>query len=168
MEQPSNWTLVVAMAESRVIGRNGDLPWRLSSDLRRFKELTMGHCLLMGRKTMDSIGKALPGRQTIVLSRSGYQSDAPVQVAAGLDQVDALVEPGRRVMVVGGAQIYALAMPRCSEMFITRVQAEVDGDTFFPEIPADEWQLDQSEPIPAGPRDDYPTEFQRWTRIHQL
>jgi dihydrofolate reductase len=124
-----NWIAVVAIARNGVIGNQGGLPWRLSSDLKRFKQLTMGHCLLMGRKTYESIGRPLPGRQTIVLSRSGFRAPVPnVACVASAEDVSALVEPGRKVMVVGGAQIYQATLPFCSEIWLTRVLADVAGD----------------------------------------
>lgn len=162
-----NWTLVVAVSRNGVIGRSDALPWKLRSDLKRFKRMTMGHCLLMGRKTYDSIGRPLPGRQTIVLSRSRSMSPASgYSVAESLSQVAELVEPGRQVMVVGGAEVYRQALtespPRCSSIWLTRVLADVPGDTFFPEIDWDQWQLQSSEACPSGEGDDWPTEFQIW------
>ncbi|MEZ6137391.1 MAG: dihydrofolate reductase [Pirellulaceae bacterium] len=177
---PSNipWTLVVAAANNGVIGRGDALPWRLSSDLRRFKAMTMGHCLLMGRKTYESIGKPLPGRQTIVLSRLRSRCDgiaptshtakctwpAEVTLVDNLAHVNAHVEAGRQVMVVGGAQIYSIALPYCDTIWLTRVCAEVDGDVFLPSIDWTQWRLQSHEAVPAGPRDEWPTEFQVWRR----
>ncbi len=164
-----NWTVVAAVSRNGVIGRGDALPWKLRSDLQRFKRMTMGHCLLMGRKTYDSIGRPLPGRQTIVLSRS--RSAVPATgclVAESLPQVAELVEPGRQVMVVGGAEVYrqALAEPsqRCSTIWLTRVLADVSGDTYFPDVDWDQWQLQSSEVCPSVDGDDWPTEFQIWMR----
>ncbi len=161
----SDWTLVVAMALNGVIGRENSLPWHLRSDLQRFKRLTMGHCLLMGRKTYESIGRPLPGRQTVVLTRSDFATNAPtVAIARQLDEVEDLVDRDRRVMVVGGAEVYRSALPRCNTLWLTRVLAEVQGDTYFPELEMSQWILDSSEHCEAGPRDDWPTEFQTWKR----
>lgn len=159
------WTLLVALSENGVIGRQGDLPWRLSSDLQRFKKLTMGHCLLMGRKTFESIGRPLPGRQTIVLSRGGF-SDAPegVAVVANIEDVPAHVEPGRSVMVVGGAQIYEQTLAVCDTLLLTRVLAQIEGDVCFPEVEWADWELESETYFEAGPKDDWPTKFQQWTR----
>lgn len=119
----------------------------------------------MGRKTFDSIGRALPGRQTIVLSQSGFQSSAPeVQSATGPQDVAAIVESGRRVMVVGGAQIYKAVLPQCSEIWLTRVLADVEGDVCFTEIDWTQWTLISTESIPASDSDQYATEFQIWHR----
>lgn len=164
-----NWIVVAAVSRNGVIGRGDALPWKLRSDLQRFKRMTMGHCLLMGRKTYNSIGRPLPGRQTIVLSHSRSMSPASGYcVAESLSRVAELVEPGRQVMVVGGAEVYrqtlAESPPRCSTIWLTRVLAEVPGDTYFPEMDWDRWQLQSSEACPCGDGDDWPTEFQVWTR----
>ncbi len=167
----ADWTLVVAVARNGVIGRADALPWKLRSDLQRFKRMTMGHCLLMGRKTYDSIGRPLPGRQTIVLSRNAVQSSQsspskisdPIYVRE-LSDVAHCVEPGRRVMVVGGAEVYRATLGYCSTIWLTRVLADVEGDTFFPELDWEQWQLDSSEFMEAGEHDQWPTEFQVWHR----
>lgn len=160
-----NWIAVVAVARNGVIGDKGTLPWRLSSDLKRFKKMTMGHCLLMGRKTYQSIGRPLPGRQTIVLSKSGFHIDVPnVLCASNPDEVSTLVEAGRRVMVVGGAEIYQATMSYCNEIWLTRVLADVTGDVRFPEIDWACWGLTSSEAFPQSEVDQWPTEFQIWHR----
>lgn len=161
----SGWTLVVAMASNGVIGRDGTLPWRLSSDLKRFKEMTMGHCLLMGRITYESIGRPLPGRQTIVLSRT-MDLELPDNVALTSDicRVDDLVDDGRQVMVVGGAQIYSAALMHCSTIWLTRVMSEVDGDTHFPNLEWEQWDLESTQAFSAGPKDDFATQFEVWRR----
>ncbi|QDV24910.1 dihydrofolate reductase [Aureliella helgolandensis] len=161
----SGWTLVVGIGRGGIIGNRGALPWRVRSDLQRFKRMTMGHCLLMGRKTYDSIGRPLPGRQTIVLSRS-VQSNLPQDVAAvsNLNDVASLVQPHRKVMVVGGAEVYRAALSRCDRMWITRICADVEGDTVFPEIDWHDWTLERSQMVEADPQDEWPTEFEEWIR----
>jgi len=160
-----NWIAVVAIARNGVIGNQGTLPWRLSSDLKRFKKMTMGHCLLLGRKTYESIGRPLPGRQTIVLSTSGFQTNFPsVPCASNPDEVSALVEAGRRVMVVGGAQIYQATLSHCSEIWLTQVLADVIGDVCFPRIDWTSWELTSSEALPRSEVDQWPTKFQIWRR----
>lgn len=162
---PREWTLIVAAANNGVIGNKNGLPWKLSSDLRRFKQLSMGHCLLMGRKTFESIGRALPGRQTIVLSRSPSDEIAPgVRVVHDLDSVAQWVEPGRQVMVVGGAEVYRAALPACHQLWITRVLADVDGDTYLPPIDWSQWNLIGRTFTESSPSDQWPTEFQQWQR----
>ncbi len=167
-----DWTLVVAVSRNGIIGRGAALPWKLRSDLQRFKRMTMGHCLLMGRKTFDSIGRPLPGRQTIVLSRTRETlHDRGYQVAQDLTQVPALVEPGRQVMVVGGAEIYRQAIEYCSTVWLTRVLADIAGDTHFPEVDWNAWRLQSSElcdAVGAEARgDDWPSEFQIWKRLRK-
>lgn len=160
-----DWNLVVAIARNGVIGRGSELPWRQSSDLKRFKTLTMGQCLLMGRKTFDSIGKPLPGRQTIVLTRHPIDYPWPEVLAChSLAAVPEIVEAGRQVMVVGGAEVYRQTIERCQRMWITRVLADVEGDVFFPAIDWSCWRRVSMEPIPAGERDQWPTEFEQWQR----
>lgn len=174
MEQPigkpiprTGWTLVVAVAKNGVIGRGDALPWKLSSDLKRFKKMTIGHCLVMGRTTYESIGRPLPGRQTIVLSRSGFSPPEGVLVVDTFDHVDALVQPGRKVMVVGGAQVYKTAVAYCSHAWITKVLADVEGDITFSGLPAGKWQLESSESFPASDKDQYATELQIWKRSEE-
>lgn len=158
------WTLVVAVANNGVIGRGETLPWKLSSDLKRFKKMTMGHCLLMGRTTYESIGRPLPGRQTIILSRSGFSPPEGVSVAESIVAVDSLVQPGRNVMVVGGAQVYKSAIGYCSQAWMTRVLAEVAGDVIFSGLPKGQWQMESIEAFPASETDQYATELQIWKR----
>ncbi|MCD0462605.1 dihydrofolate reductase [Roseiconus lacunae] len=158
----SRLTAVVAISQTGVIGRDGDMPWRLSSDLRRFKSLTMGGVLIMGRKTFDSIGRPLPGRRTIVITRQADWSSAGVEVAA---TPEAAIELAGQTpaFVVGGAEIYRQLIDRCEEVFLTRVLCNVEGDTHLELDVADFSVLEQSR-IPAGPKDDYPTEFFRLVR----
>lgn len=143
-----------------------ELPWRLSSDLKRFKRLTMGHCLLMGRKTFESIGRPLPGRKSFVLSR---QSDpkanfADVTFLRSLDEVEALIPPDKHLMVIGGSQIFELAWHRCTQLWLTRVQADVEGDVYLPPIDWSQWSLISATHLEAGEKDQWPTEFQQWKR----
>ncbi len=161
MSTPS-LTAIVATTPSGVIGLDGDMPWRLSSDLRRFKKLTMGGVLIMGRKTFDSIGRPLPGRRTIVVTRNPKWSHAGVQAATDVDQAVHQVGCGRGY-VVGGAQIYDLMMPLCRDIFLTRVWSNVAGDTTW-QIDVRNFQQIESMRLPATARDDVPTEFIRLQR----
>ena len=122
--------LVVAVAENDVIGRGNQLPWRLPADLRHFKALTLGHPVLMGRKTYESIGKPLPNRTTLVLSRSPREISG-VRVISSLAEID-LAHETREVYICGGAEIYAQALPLCSDLYLTLVKRAVAGDRFFP------------------------------------
>ena len=131
-------TLVAAVARNGVIGRAGDLAVRIPEDLRRFKALTMGHTLVMGRKTWDSIGRALPGRRTIVVTRQPDWTAPGAEVAASVDQALALAG-NAEVFLVGGGEIYAQTIDRADALELTEVDAAPDGDTFFPEVDRTAW-----------------------------
>jgi dihydrofolate reductase len=131
--------LIVAMARDRVIGLGNALPWRLSSDLQRFKALTMGCPIVMGRLTFESIGRALPGRRNIVLTRDADFAAEGCEVMTSLDAALDLDVP--RLFVIGGAQIYHQALARASHLFITQLEAQVEGDTWFPEVDFEDWAL---------------------------
>jgi dihydrofolate reductase len=136
-------TIVAAVARNGVIGVDGGLPWRLPDDLRRFKELTLGHVLVMGRKTYESIGHPLPGRTTIVVTRnpSWDSGSAEVGVAGSVsDAIEAGASLEREVFVVGGAQVYAAALPLADRLELTWVDAEPEGDTTFPDVDWSEWR----------------------------
>ncbi|QDT09398.1 dihydrofolate reductase [Planctomycetes bacterium K23_9] len=158
----STLTAVVAMTPAGVIGLDGDMPWRLSSDLRRFKKLTMGGVLIMGRKTFDSIGRPLPGRRTVVISRNADWSCEGVQLAGGVEEAMGLVGSDA-AFVVGGAQIYNLMLPLCGEVCLTRVWSNVVGDTTL-SLNTSEFAKIESTRLPATARDDVPTEFIRLRR----
>jgi dihydrofolate reductase len=123
---------IVAMAENRVIGHAGAIPWHLPEDFKFFKATTMGHAILMGRKTYESIGKPLPGRENIVLSRTMPETSG-VTVIRSLEE---LREPtdGRDLFVIGGEEIYRLLLPKVQELYVTKVPRSIDGDTRFPEF----------------------------------
>lgn len=125
-----SFTAIAAMSENRVIGRGSQIPWHLPEDFKWFKQTTLGHVLVMGRKTFESIGRPLPGRETIVLTRSGF-SHPGVTTAATLEEVETKVA-GRQAFIAGGAEIYRLALPVCSDLYLTLVKRTVDGDVFFP------------------------------------
>ena len=121
---------VAALSTNRVIGRGGAIPWQLPEDFKWFKKMTTGNVVVMGRKTFESIGKPLPNRDTIVLSRGTFAHPG-VQVVRSLDELAPLVA-GREVFIAGGAQIYAQALPLCSDLYLTLVKREVEGDAVFP------------------------------------
>ncbi|WP_417735726.1 dihydrofolate reductase [Rosistilla oblonga] len=155
-------TAVVAATPTGTIGLDNDMPWQLSHDLRRFKRLTMGSILIMGRKTFDSIGRPLPGRTTFVLTRD--QSWAHPGVEAFTDPDVMLAAVGdRSAYVVGGAQIYTAMMPACDHLYLTRAWSQVVGDTAI-EIDLHDWRCRFVERIPAGSRDSIPSEFSVWDR----
>jgi dihydrofolate reductase len=132
-------TLIASVARNGVIGNGPDIPWHLPEDFAFFKRTTMGHVLVMGRQTFDSIGRALPGRRTIVVTRNRFWRHPDVEVAHSFEEALALAGPADEVFVCGGGQIYAEAMPWAHRLLLTEVFQEPDGDTFFPTIPAQEW-----------------------------
>ena len=132
-------SIIVATDERGAIGRDGGLPWRLPDDLKRFKALTMGKPIVMGRKTWESIGKPLPGRHNIVITRQAGFAVSGVTVVASLDEALLAAGDVPEVCIIGGAEIYRLALPRTELIHLTRVQAIVDADTYFPELTAGEW-----------------------------
>lgn len=126
----SPFKAIAAMSLNRVIGAGNQIPWHLPEDFKWFKQLTTGHVIVMGRKTFESIGRPLPNRETIVLSRSGFAHPG-VKTIRTLEELSALND-GREVFICGGAQIYAQALPLCSDLYLTLVKREVTGDAFFP------------------------------------
>ena len=133
-------SLIVAMAANRTIGLNNTLPWRIPEDLKRFKALTMGHHLIMGRKTFDSIGKPLPGRTTVVVSRDRNLKLEGCAVVNSLPEAIASCAHDPQIFVVGGADIYAQTMDLADTLYITEIQKDVMGDAAFPEFDKSEWQ----------------------------
>jgi len=148
---------IVAVAEDGVIGRGGDLPWRLSEDLKWFKKITLGHTILMGRKTWESLPGALPSRQNWVLSRTANQKDG-MSVFRSMEEVQQALVPAQTLFIIGGGEIYSMALPLCHELFISEVRRKVpDGDAFFPNY------KDQFRPVEV--LDDNPDFLlRRWVR----
>jgi dihydrofolate reductase len=143
-------SIIVAASANDVIGVDGELPWHLAEDLRRFKAVTMGKPMIMGRSTFDSIGRALPGRRSIVLTRQADFAADGCDVVATIE--DALASAGDvdEVMIIGGGEIYRQFLPLANRIYMTRVQAEIDGDTRFPELDMTEWDVVAVEEYPAG------------------
>ena len=149
--------LIVAMDEKGGIGWRGRLPWRLSADLKRFKELTMGHHLVVGRKTYESIGRGLPGRRLVVITR---QADYRAQAAQAAHSLESALELAREsgeseVFIGGGGEVYADALRIAEKIYLTRVQAVVEADTFFPEVNWKEWQEQVVVTHPADEKNEY-------------
>lgn len=152
--------MIVAMARNRAIGRENTLPWRISGDLQFFKRTTLGKPVVMGRKTFQSIGRPLPGRENIIITRNPDWRAPGVVVATSLEQAlllaqQAAVRDGaEEIMVIGGAEIYRQAMPLARRLYITEVDAEVEGDAFFPVLD-DHWQESGRDCYPASDKDEY-------------
>ena len=136
----SKLSLIVAMAKNRTIGVDNTLPWRCPEDLKHFKALTMGHHMIMGRKTYDSIGKPLPGRTTVVITRNNELKVDGCVVAHSLKEAISLCAGDNEVFVVGGAELYRQALPLVDTMYVTEIQQDVDGDAHFPEFDISVWK----------------------------
>ena len=157
--------MIVAASANNVIGASGGLPWRLSEDLRRFKEITMGKPMIMGRLTFESIGRALPGRHSIVLTRDADYEAEGCDVVTTPDAAFELADDADEVMIIGGGKVYEQMLPMTDRIYLTRVHADIDGDTFFPEINEDEWRIVSSEPLPSIDERPFAISFQLLERI---
>lgn len=151
--------IVVAKSENDVIGRDGDLPWRLSADLQHFKATTFGHPLVMGRKTHESIGRPLPGRQNIIVTRQADYRAAGCTIADSLEQAIAGALPAEEIMVIGGATLYAAALPLTDRIYLTEVHARLDGDTHFPPLDRKAWREVSRERHEADESNDHDYSF---------
>ncbi|AZO67600.1 MULTISPECIES: dihydrofolate reductase [unclassified Mesorhizobium] len=163
--------IYVAIAENGVIGRDGGLPWRLSSDLKRFKADTMGKPIIMGRKTYEGIGRPLPGRLNVVVTRDKTWRAEGVEVVHSLDDAIGLAKVRGRCMagadeicIIGGGEIYAQALPLADRLHVTHILAAVDGDAHFPPIDPDSWRIVRSQDIPAGEKDSHATRYSVYER----
>jgi dihydrofolate reductase len=155
---------IVAMASNRVIGANNQLPWRLPADLARFKRLTLGHAIVMGRKTYESIGRPLPGRTMIVVTRQHGYAPEGVKVAHSVDEALALAPSDDEVFIIGGAELFAQTMDRLDRLYLTLIEREIPGDTFFPEVDLSTWKLIEQEHHPASTPDALPYAFLTYER----
>lgn len=133
-------SIIVAMGQNRVIGKNGQLPWHLPTDLQRFKRLTMGHPLLMGRRTFESIGRPLSGRKTIILSRNPNFRAAGCDVVTDIETALQLASSAEELFICGGAEIYQQSLPLTERIYLTRLDFDPDGDTVFPELPRNSFE----------------------------
>ncbi len=163
-------SIIAAVAENGVIGRDGELPWRLSSDLRRFKEITLGNPVVMGRKTWESIGTPLPGRANIVVTRNaglvaeGADIATDIETALKTARCRAAEAGVNEIFVIGGAALYEAALGLADRLYLTEVQAAVSGDTHFPNIDRTRWREIGRETRLAGEKDDHPHAFVTFKR----
>lgn len=156
-------SLIVAASANGVIGARGELPWHLPDDFAHFKAVTMGKPIVMGRKTWESIGRALPGRSNIVVTRqAGYEAEGAVVV----DSIEAAlsVEEAAEFMIIGGGQLYAELLPRADRVYLTHVDTELDGDTFFAPLDDRDWELVSAEPHAADDRHAHAFEIRQYDR----
>lgn len=158
-------SIIVAASANNVIGVGGGLPWHLPEDLKRFKEVTMGKPMIMGRATYDSIGRALPGRTSIVVTR---QADFEAEGCIVVDSIDAAMEAAgdvEEIMVIGGGEIYRQVLPHADRIYMTRLQAELEGDTRFPELDMEEWEVSSVEEFPAGDEREFGFDVETLDRV---
>ncbi len=157
-------SLIVAASANNVIGAQGELPWKLSDDLKRFKQVTMGKPIVMGRKTWDSIGRPLPGRQNIVITRQAGFVAPGCDVVASKAAAIAAAGDAPETMIIGGSQVYELFLPDAARVYLTRVHADIAGDAFFPELDGEEWRLVAEERHPADERNEFDFSFRQYAR----
>jgi dihydrofolate reductase len=148
-------SLIVAMARNRVIGADNRIPWHLPGELQLFKTITMGHHIVMGRNTWESIGRLLPGRTSVIVTRQpAYRVDGAV-MAASLEAALVACGDDTEIFVIGGAQLYAAALPLADRLYLTMVEAEIDGDTRMPAFALEDWQATSSQAFSADARNPY-------------
>ncbi|MGB5855726.1 MAG: dihydrofolate reductase [Oceanisphaera sp.] len=151
--------MIVAMTRNGVIGKDNGMPWHLPADLAYFKQTTLGKPIVMGRNTFNSIGKPLPGRRNVIVSRSLTQAPAGTELVTSPAEAFALLQDEAEVMVMGGGQLYQAVMPLARRLYLTQIEAEIDGDTIFPFHTAD-WQLTSEQVRIADDRNQYDCRFQ--------
>ena len=159
-------SIIAILASNNVIGRDNQLPWYLPADLKRFKALTMSHHLIMGRKTFESLGKPLPGRTNVVVTRSGDFCAPGIVVVPSLDAALDVAKGDDEIFIAGGAQIYEQMIHRADRMYLTRIHADVEGDTFFPDFDdVTEWTLVDSEHNEPDEKNTLPYSFLTYERV---
>jgi dihydrofolate reductase len=159
LTQPPLISLIVAMAQNGVIGRGNALPWRLPADLKRFKEFTLGKPILMGRKTFESIGHPLPGRANLVLTRDRDWRAKGVIPVHSVEEALLQTRTCDELVAIGGAEIYRLMLPLARRIYLTHVQADIQGDTYFPAFDSAQWDDVEFHSLPADERHAYPVTF---------
>ena len=159
-------SMIAAMAHDRVIGKDNQMPWHLPADLAHFKRVTLGKPVLMGRKTFESIGRPLPGRRNLVISRNpGYQAEG-IEVVGSVEAALALLAGSsvEELMVIGGGHLYAEMLPSADCLYLTRIDLAVEGDTRFPAFDDGKWQRVECESHPADEKNPHPYSFETWQR----
>lgn len=162
-------SMIVAHAHNRVIGKDNDMPWHLPADLAYFKKTTLGKPIIMGRKTFESIGRALPGRKNIVISRDHTYQAEGVEIVHSVEQALALVEDVEEVMVIGGGAIYQHCLPAAQRLYITHIDADIAGDTKFPAYDLEhDWKKVSQIPYPADNKNPYSLAFTVYERAAKV
>ncbi len=170
MSEPIRIALVAAMAENRTIGKDGVMPWSMRSDLKWFKATTLGKPVVMGRKTFESIGKPLPQRTNIVITRQadfereGALTAQSLEQALRIAEMDARENDRDEICVIGGGEIYATALPLATRLYLTLIEAGIDGDTHFPEVHRKDWQITEQGQIDQSKTDDFSARIEVWDR----
>lgn len=157
-------SFIVAMDKHRLIGKENDLPWRLPADLAHFKRVTSGHTVIMGRKTYESIGKPLPNRRNVVVTRSQAYTAEGVDIVHSIDEAIRLTEHENETFVIGGSELFKAFWPHADRMYVTYIDEVFDGDTYFPEIDGQEWELVSIEAGIVDEKNVYPHEFRVYER----
>lgn len=158
-------SLIVAMSSNNVIGRNNDLPWRLPNDLKWFKENTLGKPIIMGRKNYESIGRVLPGRHSIIVTRDMNYDVENATVVHSMEDALHAAQKTHEIMVIGGGEIYRQAFPLANKLYLTRVHAEIEGDVFFPDWDMAEWKCVFEEKHSADDKHDFAFSFEIYERL---
>ena len=143
-------SIIVAKSSNNVIGNEGNLPWHIPKDLKNFKSLTMGKPMIMGRSTFESIGKALPGRKNIVMTRDKKYQANDISVAHTLEEALIMCDEAREIMIIGGGEIYKLFFGMVNRIYLTNVEKHIDGDVFFPDIDLSKWKMIRKEEYPLN------------------
>ena len=157
--------LIAAVARNGVIGRGGRLPWRMPADLARFKRLTLGHTVLMGRRTWESLGRPLRGRRNVVLTRDASFAEPGCEVVHSVEEGRALADGGDELFVIGGASVYAAFLPFADRLLVTHIDADVPGDAVFPAIDPRAWRLVEETPGSVDAANPLPHRFVEYERI---
>ncbi len=156
-------SLIAAMDKNNVIGYENDMPWSLPNDLRHFKEVTSHHTIVMGRKTYESIGRPLPNRLNIILSRSDYQTQDQVKVISSIDEIKQMAK-SEEIFVIGGGTIYEQFLPFADKLYITRIEAEFEGDTYFPQFDLKDWEVIDKKPGIVNEKNKHDHTFYTYSR----
>jgi len=157
-------SIIVAMSENNVIGKDNELPWHMPNDLKHFKEITMGKPILMGRKTFESIGRPLPGRMNIILSSDPAYLAPGCIVISSVEELEQVVSSDDETMVIGGAKVFAQFLEVASKLYLTRIHTQVDGDVFFPDFRLEDWQQIDDREFETDEQHEFAYSFSTYTR----
>ncbi|NLN41191.1 MAG: type 3 dihydrofolate reductase [Clostridiales bacterium] len=157
-------SIIVAMDRNRVIGKNNRMPWKLPADLAYFRKVTLGHTVVMGRKTFESIGKPLEGRKNIILTRNEEYAKEGCLVVHSLEEALKMIQDEKECFIIGGAKIYSAFLPYAQKLYITYIDHEFEGDTYFPEINYDQWRMVSRIPGPQNEKIPFDYYFEVYER----